>query len=663
MKTFLQLVAEDLYAKYNTDLSRVAVIFPNKRASLFFNQYLADLADRPLWSCAYLSISELFQRFSSLKKGDSIQLVCELYQIYKEVTGSDESLDSFYFWGELLISDFDDVDKNLVNPEQIFSNLKELKNILPEMDYLTPEEREAIERFFQHVNLEERSDLKDHFLNLWNVLGTIYERYNKQLVAKGIAYEGMLYRQVIDQLDCDKLPYDKYVFVGFNVLNKVEHHLFQLVQEKGKALFYWDYDIAYFTNKNHEAGEFIKRNLTDFPSELGPEHFDQLNKPKKICYIAAPTENVQARYLPEWMTTLKEEKESDCAVVLCNESLLQPVIHALPNSVEHSNVTMGFPLAQTPAFSYTCTILDLMDAYASKNGTFHLKEVLNVLRHPYTQQLSVETAERVERELTTKNRLHPLPSELCQDDWLTLTFSHDSSSLQRCNRLLQLIEQIAQHDLHTDEELIYTQLYQESLFKVYTTLMRFKTLMEEKLLTINTATFKLLLKRVLSTTSIPFHGEPVIGLQIMGVLETRNLDFKHLLLLSVNEGMLPKSSNSASFIPYNLRKAFGMTTIEHKNAVYAYYFYRLLQRAETVTILYNTTPDGINAGEMSRFLLQLLIDYPHTIERKRIETAQDASTVAPIVIEKDAAVMQRLSHQYELKYNPKALLSPSAMNM
>ena len=298
-------------------------------------------------------------------------------------------------------------------------------------------------------------------------------------------------------------------------------------------------------------------------------------------------------------------------MVLCNEAMLQPVLHSLPDNVRHINITMGFPLSQTPAYSFVKTLLELHIAgYNSRSGRYQFAEVISVLKHPYTQLLSGEAAP-LEKELTEKNRFYPLPSELERDEALSLLFKPCSHNLELCKRLADILKQVAQlyrkQAASTSDAL--DQLYREALFKSFTMVNRFHALLESKDLEVQPATFHRLLVRVMSTASIPFHGEPAIGMQVMGVLETRNLDFRHVILLSVNEGQLPKAGGDASFIPYNLRKAFGMTTIDHKIAVYAYYFYRLLQRAEKATLLYNTVSDGMNRGEMSRFMLQLLIEW------------------------------------------------------
>lgn len=663
METFLKIVATDLYNKKGSDLSKVAVIFPNKRAGLFFNEHLAEMSAKPIWSPAYLSISELYEQLSTLKKGDPIKLVCELYKIFKEETKSEESLDDFYFWGELLISDFDDADKNRVDTDRLFANLQDLRGMMDDFDFLSPEQEEAIQQFFQNFSIDKRTALKEKFISLWDVLGNVYTRFRESLERQGIAYEGMLYRKVAEQLDASQMKYDTYVFVGFNVLNQVETKLFQTLRDAGKALFYWDYDHFYLDSKSHEAGEFIRRNLKEFPTALSGGDFKRMVQPKKIRYIASPTENAQARFLPEWIRDNVTGRESDSAVVLCNETLLQPVLHSIPDSVKNVNITMGFPLAQTPVHSFVTALVELQTTgFRPETGRYAYAAVQTVLKHPYTRQLSTK-ADELEKNLTDKNRFYPLPSELKVDDFLTILFSPQLSNIDICRYLSEALKAVA-NIYHKEKESkdVFNDLYRESLFKAFTLVGRLTSLIEADDLTVQTDTFKRLLNKVLTAANIPFHGEPAIGMQVMGVLETRNLDFKNLVMLSLNEGQLPKGNSDSSFIPYNLRKAFGMTTIEHKNAVYAYYFYRLIQRAENITLLYNTTSDGINRGEWSRFMLQFLIESPHTISREYLEAEQSPQTSTEIVIEKTPEVMKRLQAFYDTRVNPKACFSPSALN-
>ena len=662
MQPFLQLVAHDLYTKIGNDLSRTVLVFPNKRANLFFNEYLAEESDQPIWSPAAMSISDLLQKLSVQKAGDPIRLVCELYKVFKEETGSRETLDDFYFWGELLISDFDDVDKNMVDADKLFSNLQDLKNLMDDYEFLDEEQEEAIRQFFQNFSIERRTELKEKFISLWDKLGIIYHRYRENLAELSIAYEGMLYRNVIEQLDTDRLKYDKYVFVGFNVLNKVEKEFFQKLQKAGKAMFYWDYDLFYTQRiSKHEAGEFIKRNLIDFPNELPESYFDIFRKPKKIRYISASTENAQARFLFSQTAQMGSEKEN--AIVLCNEALLLPVLHSIPQDVQNVNITMGFPLAQTPVYSFINAAMELQtNGYRPDTGRFTYEAVSKILKHPYTRQLS-DHATRLERELTKTNRFYPLPSELKKDDFLTILFTPQSNIRELCDYLLRLIKSISiLYRKEGEYDDIFNQLYRESIFQSHLKINRLYSLIESGELSVRTDTLKRLITKVLTASNIPFHGEPAIGLQIMGVLETRNLDFRNLIMLSLNEGQLPKAGGESSFIPYNLRKAFGMTTIEHKNAVYAYYFYRLIQRAENITLLYNTSSDGLNRGEESRFMLQLLVEGPHVITREYLEAGQSPQNTLEIQIEKTPEILRRLYRAYDTAQPESVILSPSALN-
>ncbi len=671
MKTFLELVAEDLFAKIGNELSETAVVFPNKRASLFFSEYLAKKAGRPVWAPAFISISELFRGLTSLQAADSIRLVCELYKVYQEETGSKESLDDFYFWGELLISDFDDVDKNKVDATRLFTNLRHLQELGRGSDFLTDEQVAAIREFFDDFSIDKPTQLKEKFINIWDHLGALYQQFRKRLKEQGIAYEGMMYREAIEQLDASTLPYKHYVLVGFNVLNAVERELFGKLQEAGKAMFYWDYDVFYTNQPKHEAGDFINRNLRQFPNELTDTSlFDVMKGPKEVRYIAAPTENAQARFLHQWIDpqTWDANKEKEHAVVLCNEGLLLPVLHSIPSCVKNLNVTMGFPLSQTPVCSFINALMDLQTkGYQVQDGRFSFETATAVLKHPYTLRLSTQ-AKNVLDLLVKNNRFFPTLSELQLDEFLTLLFTPQQGIKALCEYLINMLQQVTKLYREETETEVFNQLYRESLFKSYTIINRLMNLIEEGTLTVQPSTFRRLLSRLLLGASIPFHGEPAIGMQIMGVLETRNLDFKDLLLLSVNEGKLPHGESEASFIPYNLRKAFGMTTIEHKISVYAYYFYRLIQRAEKVTLLYNTSTDGMNRGEMSRFMLQFLVDWPHEVTQEYLKASQIPANERSFVVEKDTDVIHRLYHRFDAEKDAdkpeekQTMLSPSAIN-
>lgn len=398
--------------------------------------------------------------------------------------------------------------------------------------------------------------------------------------------------------------------------------------------------------------------------------FDTLRKPKNVRFISAPTENAQARYLPEWIRSVTKRdlqetpvKEKENAVVLCNEALLLPVLHSIPPEVKNVNITMGFPLAQTPVYSFVSALIELQTTgYRRDTGRYQYEAVQSVLKHPYTRQLST-SAESLEKQLTRDNRFFPLPSELKQDIFLEQIFTPKTGISALCQYLTEMLREVAvlyRQEQETDD--IFNQLYRESLFKSYTLINRLLNLIDNGELNIQIDTLRRLLCRLLATSNIPFHGEPAIGMQVMGVLETRNLDFRNLIMLSLNEGQLPKAGGDSSFIPYNLRKAFGMTTIEHKNALYAYYFYRLIQRAENVTLLYNTASEGLNRGEMSRFMLQFLVESPHSISREYLEAGQSPQSGREIRVEKTPEIITRMYERYDVNRHPKSLFSPSALN-
>ena len=576
MKDFLAYVADDMLSKYGNNLSRVAVVFPNKRASLFLNEHLARLAQKPIWSPACITISELFRQQSDYQVADPIKLVCDLHKSFCLCTGLQETLDKFYGWGQLLLTDFDDIDKNMADADLVFANLRDIHE-LDDISYLTDEQREMIQRFFSNFSEQHNTELKERFLRLWSHFADIYHDYNRRLAEQQLTYEGALYRQVVSShlssLTSHLAPYDHYLFVGFNLLQKVELQLFSELQKAGKAHFYWDFDHYYM--KRHEAGQYIGRYLQQFPNELDIESTDiygNFSKQKHITYISAPTEDIQARYVSTWLRENQRLKDGRrTAIVLCNENLLQTVVHCLPDEIDKVNVTTGYPLSQTPVASLINIWFDLQ----LLGRTPRMLRILQ--RHPYAKYIS--------------------------DDKLPL---------------LQILREVATNG----KEDISDPLFQESLFRAYTLVNRIENLRQSGDLNVDLATLQRLTSQIIQQTSIPFHGEPAEGIQVMGVLETRNLDFDHVLLLSCNEGNIPRGVNDSSFIPHNIRQAYELTTIDNKVTIYAYYFHRLLQRASDVTILYNNSTEDGQRGEMSRFMLQLMVESPHTITRRTLQSGQ-----------------------------------------
>ena len=592
MKSFLEHVAEDLLSRYGTNLSRVAVVFPNKRASLFLNEHLARLAGKPIWSPSYITISDLFRSHSSLQVADPILLVCELHRVFTACTGIDETLDHFYGWGQLLLSDFDDLDKNMAPADKVLANLRDIHE-LDDTSYLTPEQREMIKRFFSNFSEEHNSELKERFLRLWSHIGEIYHQFNAQLAEKQLAYEGALYRQVVTD-ESIEFEYDTYVFIGFNLLQQVEQTLFRRLEQQGKAIFYQDID------------------------EVPPQH---------INYISAPTENIQARYISEWLNSERIKDGRHTAIVLCNEGLLQTVIHCLPESVDKVNITTGYPLSQTSIASLVNTLINMqVHGYSLRKQMFTRRWVESIKRHPYASIMPDDFAK--ERYTEIQPLLH----------WL-----------------INITQTIAT----SKSPIIDSPLDTESLFRMYTLLNRLSGLVDSGILMVDVITLQRLIGQLITSTSIPFHGEPAEGIQVMGVLETRNLDFDHVLLLSCNEGNMPRGVNDTSFIPYALRKAYGLTTVDYKVAIYQHYFHRLLQRASDVTILYNNATSDGKTAEMSRFMLQLMVENKIPISFLTLKAGQTPQLHAPKTIEKTPDVIAQMQKRFSKEEGG---ISPTAIN-
>ena len=669
MYPFLQAVAQDIHHRFGDDLSRTAVIFPGKRAGLWMDRYLYDCAGHPIWSPSYISLDELFGSLSSLSQESQIRAVCTLHEIFCRLTGSTEPLADFYYWGELMLADFDDIDKNHVEAERLFVNLANIKDIEGQFDYLTPEQRELLSRFFSGLHSEaQQTELKRRFIELWQVMGKIYEELRTTLSTRGVAYEGMLYRDGIEHFDASRLTYDHYIVVGFNVLNRVEQELFEHLKESGKALFYWDYDLHYYDNVHHEAGTFVRENILRYGNALeASELYDNLRHLPEITYISASTDNAQARYLNTWISDNLTEREEETAVVLCNEDIVQPVLHALPcDKVKNVNITMGFKLAQTAPYTLMSAFLNLhTKGFDETQGMYMLSEVVTLLSHPYILQLFPES-EALRNKLLQSKRLYINPSDHEYEDVrLKALLTQPTSNHALLTTLAMLIGNAGRlFASSSDRESHMVQLAEESLFQIHRTIENFKALIEEGTLRITSKTLVRLMQRMMSQVSIPFHGEPAIGLQVMGVLETRNLDFRHLILLSANEGKLPRSAHESSFIPYNLREAFGMNTIQRQNAVYAYYFYRAIQRAEKVTIVYNNGTDGMNKQEPSRYIMQLQVEFPGKLSAYELHSPSQATSNTAIAVEQTADTRHKLQEhfRYEPDKKPVFRLSPSTLN-
>ena len=627
MKAFLQLVAEDFRERFGDDLSDIVVVFPNRRAALFFNDFL--VGEKPIWAPRYQTISELFSEYSQLSIADPIETVCRIYRIYHDATQTAETLDHFYGWGERLLADFDDVDKNMADAKSLFANIEDyhrLTNVLGSP--LTDEQREALKRFLVDFRADAATGIRERFSTFWDQIGHIYETLNNELLTEGLAYEGALYRRVVEGLKNGELQVPagirQYAFVGFNVLDHVEHELFAHLQREGKATFYWDYDV-YYVNESpqHEAGRFLRQNLVDFPNALPASFFNNFRGEKQIEFVSAPTENAQVFAATEWLAAcLRDTKDARrTALVLCNENLIEPVLHALPEEASHINVTKGFPLSHTPAAALLEKSLKEQSRRGDSAGSMSNLQFLGKLAESL-HAAALEVQEHVHTE-------------------------GEEGTYEGEKELLRL-------------------LYTEAYYQTSTIVERFIGLTERGLLVVDWVTLGRLLRQVVRSGSVPFHGDPAQGMQVLGVLETRNLDFDNVIMLSTNEDMLPRRMGDNSFIPYPLRMAYGLTDAEKHTAVFAYYFYRLLQRAHHVRLCYNETSTGARTAEMSRFMRQLLMDESMgpRIKQLSLSVRQIRQETHPLTATKPANLFDILNPEITDESGQKCIrpLSPTSLN-
>lgn len=606
MQTFLNIVADDLLRRFPDGMQNLDVVFPGKRARLFLYEYTTQHINRPYWSPTAHTMQELFLALSPYTIIDDIEAICLLYKAYQEyIPTANEPLDEFFGWGQVLLSDFNDVDKQLVDAHALFANIEDLERLTSD-HFLEPEQETTLQHFFSSFSIESNSQLRERFMEMWHAMPMIYDAFHDAMCECGRMTEGALMRDVIMRLRDGRLqlPSDKtYAFIGLNALSKAEKVLMHSLKAEGQTLFYWDYDLSFLDDK-HEAGTFMRQNLTEFPNAMPGSCFNNIHEgnDKRFTYVAAAGQNVQARYIPTWIKDLKASNQTstdpqsfaisavpDTAIVLCDEKLLQPVLHAIPHAENGgpatANITMGFPMSSTPIYNLLHGLMNMhTDGWDARQQRFRTYE-----RH------LVE--------------LNPLICEDIQSGKLHVDV-HSEGSPWLVKYLIGIVEYVAarEKDKYGSDTGSDAALQTESIYRAYCILTRIDILVNNGTLQVQPPCLCGIINQALSAITIPFHGEPIEGLQVMGLLETRCLDFRNILMLSVGEGYVPQQSPQTSFIPYSLRMPFGLTTMEQRVGINAYYFYRLIERAEDITFVYDTSTSGGCKGEMSRFLRQLLAE-------------------------------------------------------
>lgn len=644
--TFLSEVAQQLYNRYGDDISSLTIVVPTRRARLFLSEAFSNIAQRPLWQPEYMSMDDIMRSASDLKIGNRVRIISELYKIYSKY--HKETFDVFYSWGETLLGDFNLIDNYMIDADMLFRNIYDLKVLEADLDYLTPEMRSIIHSFWKHfedeITLKEE---KQKFLAIWLTLAKVYHELKDRLSELGIAYQGMLYRAAADNINSGKcLPATSrhYVFVGFNALSKSEQCILNYLKVNAECDFFWDYDNYYTDNTKQEAGRFMRENIKTFTPSEGISHDNFATIKKDMTAISTVSEITQCKYLPTLLKELSENLELDkeTAIILTDESLLMPLLHSLPKECANNiNVTMGHPLRNTTAYSFIDRLISLQKKAQISRGevNFYHADVTGLLMHPYIINAYRE-AESLSKDIV-KNRMVRVRQSMFADkgELLRKIFFYADSWQELAKSLIDIISTLINAESNNnDEDVSIKASYLSALSTGIEEIANCLNLCDIEL---DTSTFILLLHRHLPTIRIPFSGEPLQGMQIMGILETRALDFKNVIILSMNENNFPGIINKVnSAIPNNLRIAYGIPTPDHHESVYAYYFYRLIQRAERVDLVY-CSHNG--ESDQSRYIRQLEYESPYPIKRINIGVDIKAEKKSEIEIEKSDEIMEKLN--------------------
>ncbi|MCF0173883.1 MAG: PD-(D/E)XK nuclease family protein [Bacteroidales bacterium] len=594
----------------NEDRLKCLFVFPNRRSEVFFQRYLSEELRAEGQKAAFIpqmtTISDLFSDlYEEGTLSDKIDLLLELYEVYAANYKGErvDTIDEFIFWGDVILNDFNDVDKYKADPEQIFTNISDLKDLEGDYSFLSPEQRTALEKLIGSLKIK-NGEKKYHkeFLKIWNILLPVYKGFNKVLKEKRMAYEGMVFRSIADRLQKESAlgmiqevypDTEKVVFVGLNALTECEKDLLTALDKQQAAEFWWDYPQGgeeWLNDPFNKSSFFLKDNVEKYQNKYDEKIVTQ----PKINVVTVASDIAQAKLLPNIIEHLGEDFNPErTVVVLPDEGLLNPVLTSIPDSVETVNITMGYPLTNTQAFTLIQDICSLFDV--KKSGYFYHRPVWNILCSSlFADTLSQEDAARVTA-VKKDARTYIKAAELDFCDIFHLPCSTDIDAV--CVYLRDIVDDIARKTSFQRER--------QALFEIYKCINKLRS----KNLNLKFSTFRSLLLSLISTISLPFKGEPVEGLQIMGPLEIRALDFDNVIILSSMEGVFPRKSVSNSFIPYIIRKAFNLPTYEYQDAVWAYYFYRMIRRAKNVWMVYDNVPSGLLSGEPSRYILQLQYGY------------------------------------------------------
>ena len=661
IKAFLEEIAEQVYSNYDKNLGEVKLVFPNRRAGLFFRKFLAAKLSKPIWSPQVLSLEDFVGQYSHLRKADRFALIVELYKSYSKYLGNTEQFDRFFYWGEMLLNDFDDIDKYLIDTEILFTDVSRQKELDDYFDYLTDDQRKIIKEFWNTLE-QNPSKEKANFREIWNKLHDIYTDFRSNLKAKNLAYSGMVFREVVDSLPT-KIE-SPIIFAGFNALTTSEEHIVSHFLKEG-AQIVWDLDSHYMENEYQEAGHFLReyRGKTVFEKSLKPPYPNNINTHENPIQLYSVAQQIgQVKLLGQLLSDELNKggfELEKTAIVLPDESLLFPLLNSLPKSIDQVNVTMGFPLASTPIYNLMEHLFSLqIRSTRSKDLVyFSPQETLYILQHSLVQDIALDEANLNIKNIKEGNWFKIEEGQLVLDTYLLpAIFKKVDSVNDLMNYLQDIITRLAKAETATTLEKEYAAHFYKQINRIAEVIHQFK-------LQLDIEAFGRLFKQFVRSMRIPFSGEPLNGLQIMGVLETRNLDFDNVYVLSMNEGLFPSPGRGHSFVPYNLRKAYGLPTHDQQDSIYAYLFYRLLQKAKNVCLIYNSEVGKTGGGEQSRFIQQLRYESNRRIEEKNYAPGIKLSKARKISIDKTENVFEKLS-KYVVKegVDKQSRFTPSALN-
>ncbi len=677
MKPFLKEVAEDVIKQYGNNLSNICLVFPNKKARFFFIRYFAEISEKAQWAPNMMTISLLVRKFTKLNKPDKLSLIYYLYEIFKKISTKNNvekryTFSDFYRIGEVILSDFNEIDNWLVYPEQLFRNIKNIHEIENYFEWLSDDKKIMLKNFWKNFSTGTQSEEKRKFIELWNIMSILYKKYKKFLLNKKIAYQGMMYRRLTELIDKKEIfianDKKKYIFVGFNALNKAEEIFFKYLKKINKADFYWDTDIYYQLDKKQEAGDFLRKNFETLSinnSDL-PDNFS--NKNKNIEIIGVPLEVGQTKLIPTIIENYNIDNSGEnTAIILSDEHLLFPLLHSLPQRLETVNITMGYPLGTTSLFNLIKQYVKLHEnMLKNKNKLFYHKDVISLLKHPDIWYFEEKIAGKIISDLETKNTIYIKAKYLIEKEdslypFLFTLLPDDNSEEILLTNILNILFLLFDKKTTNNKDTIKT-IENEYIYRAYISIKRFREIIKNKNIKLGVKLTANLLKQILDRERIPFSGKTVEGLQVMGISESRNLDFKNLIILGLNEGIFPESGGLSTFISQNVRYIFDMPLLKYRDSGYAYLFYRLLQRAENISLIYNSIINDSNSGEISRFLLQILYESKHKIKHLQFKQDLVLEKKTTIKISKNKDIQHKLN-KYIAKYKYcEKRLSASAIN-